>query len=180
MAAVMGGGARIAAERSIGWNRHLRVSSLPVRAYFAAKAGTGYVLALITMAVLCTAAGSFGVRLSGQQWLTMTGLILIGLVPFTVLGILIGHLVKRRRDRTGHRRTHRAVRPAGRVLGPGHRKRRAARHHLAIPSYWLVQAAKSTVDGGGWPMRAWLVIAVWTLVLIPLAARAYLRDTGRA
>jgi ABC-2 type transport system permease protein len=180
MAAVMASGARIAAERSIGWNRHLRVSPLPVRAYFAAKVVTGYVLALVSMAVLYAAAGSVGVRLSAGQWLAMTGLILIGLIPFAVLGVLFGHLVGAY-----------AIGPAtggitavfallggswGPVTGSG------LLHSIVqgIPSYWLVQAAKSTLDNTGWPIRAWLVIAVWTLVLIPLTARAYLRDTSRA
>jgi ABC-2 type transport system permease protein len=180
MAAVMAGGGRIAAERSIGWNRHLRVSPLPVRTYFAAKVVTGYLLALVSMAVLYAAAGLVGVRLSAGQWLTMTGLILVGLVPFAVLGVLFGHLVNAD-----------AIGPAtggvtalfallggswGPVNGTG------LLHGIvqAIPSYWLVQAAKSTIDNSGWPIKAWLVIAVWTVVLIPLAARAYLRDTSQA
>ena len=35
MAAVIAGGARIAAERAIGWNRQLRITPLPARTYFA-------------------------------------------------------------------------------------------------------------------------------------------------
>ena len=39
---MIAGGARIAAERSVGWHRQLRVTPLPVRTYFAAKVLTGY------------------------------------------------------------------------------------------------------------------------------------------
>jgi len=49
----------------------------------------------------------------------------------------------------------------------------------ALPSYWLVQAGKTALAGGGWPAEAWIVIAVWTAVLIPLAAFVYRRDTSR-
>jgi hypothetical protein len=30
-----------------------------------------------------------------------------------------------------------------------------------------------------WPLRGWLVIAIWTLVLARLAMLVYKRDTGR-
>jgi hypothetical protein len=51
----------------------------------------------------------------------------------------------------------------------------------ALPSYWLVQAGKSVaVDGGGWPGQAWLVIAAWTTVLVPIAGLAYRRNAARA
>jgi ABC-2 type transport system permease protein len=49
----------------------------------------------------------------------------------------------------------------------------------ALPSYWLVQAGKSTLGGGGWPAEGWIVIAAWTVVLVPLAVLVYRRDTNR-
>ena len=55
------------------------------------------------------------------------------------------------------------------------------RSHISqwLPSYWLVQAAKTGVGSGGWPLQAWLVIAVWTVGLARLAATVYRRDTKR-
>ena len=48
----------------------------------------------------------------------------------------------------------------------------------ALPSYWLVQAGKSvTVGGGDWQAEAWLVIAAWTVILLPIAGFAYRRTT---
>src|SRR5262249_39118663 len=52
MTAVVAGGARIAAERSIGWNRQLRVSPLSMRTYFLTKLASGYLVALVSIAVL--------------------------------------------------------------------------------------------------------------------------------
>jgi hypothetical protein len=49
-----------------------------------------------------------------------------------------------------------------------------------LPSYWLVQAGKTALGGGGWPAEAWIVVAVWTIVLIPVAALAYRRSASRA
>jgi ABC-2 type transport system permease protein len=49
-----------------------------------------------------------------------------------------------------------------------------------LPSYWLVQAGKSAYTGNGWAAEGWIVVAVWTVILVRLAAFAYQRDTGRA
>ena len=173
MAAVIASGARIAAERSVQWHRQLRVTPLPVRTYFRAKLVSGYAMAAVTIAVLYVAGISLGVRLPMSGWLSMTALILIGLIPFAVLGILIGHLL-----------TADSIGPAiggltalfallggawGPVLGEGVLRTISK----GLPSYWLVQAGKSAVTGDGWPPLAWIVVAVWTVVLTVLAVRVY-------
>jgi ABC-2 type transport system permease protein len=43
----------------------------------------------------------------------------------------------------------------------------------------LVQASKTARGAGAWPLEAWVVIAVWTVVLSVLAVRVYQRDTKR-
>jgi ABC-type multidrug transport system permease subunit len=48
----------------------------------------------------------------------------------------------------------------------------------AVPSYWLVQAAKTAL-GGSWPAQGWIVIAAWTAVLVGAAALAYRRSAAR-
>jgi hypothetical protein len=48
-----------------------------------------------------------------------------------------------------------------------------------LPSYWLVRAGKTAL-GGGWPAEGWIVVVVWTVVLIPAAALAYRRSASRA
>jgi ABC-2 type transport system permease protein len=179
MAAVIAGGARIAAERALGWHRQLRVTPLPVRTYFAAKVITGYVTAVLTIALLYVAGASMGVRLSAGDWFGMTVLILIGLIPFAVLGVLLGHVL-----------TVDSMGPAlggltalfalvGGAWGPiiSHGLFRTLTE--GVPSYWLVQAGKSVTTGTGWPVTAWVVLAVWTAALLPLAVRVYQRDTAR-
>jgi ABC-2 type transport system permease protein len=179
MNAMMSTGARIAAERAVGWNRQLRITPLTTRAYFRAKVVTGYVVSLISLGVLFCAGATLGVSLPAEDWLRMTLYMLIGLVPFAAIGILLGHLL-----------TPESVGPAlgGSIalfafLGgvwfpiPAH----GALHDIAqaLPSYWLVQAAHIGIGGSGWSARGWIVIAVWTLVAARIAQRAYRRDTQR-
>lgn len=178
MNAVIGAGVRISAERSVGWNRQLRLTPLSARAYLLAKVLTAYLMALVTLVALYAEGVSLGVRLSAVGWLEMTGLLLIGLVPFAALGILVGHLLN--------------VDSIGPALGGGTALLAllggvwfpigsGVLHDVAetLPSYWLVQASRVAIGGESWGLRGWIVVAVWSVVLAALAARAYRRDTKR-
>ena len=72
MNAMLSTGARIAGERSVGWNRQLRITPLTTRTYFRAKVLTGYMMALTTLVVLYAAGSSLGVSLPADEWLRMT------------------------------------------------------------------------------------------------------------
>jgi ABC-2 type transport system permease protein len=179
MSAMLSCGGRIAAERAVGWNRQLRITPLSPRAYFRVKVLTGYMMASISLLALYAAGISVGVSMSADEWLRMTGLILVGLVPFAALGIVIGHVL-----------TPDSVGPA---MGGGISllallggtwfplAKHGFLHDLGelVPSHWLVQASHAAVGGHSWSATGWIVMAAWTLVLAGLAARAYRRDTGR-
>jgi ABC-2 type transport system permease protein len=178
MMATLSCGARIAAERSAGWNRQLRITPLRPSAYLGAKVATAYAMALLSIVSLYACGLVLGVRLPLGDWLAMTLLILVGLVPFAALGIVIGHLM--------------TVDSIGPVMG-------GVTSLLALlggtwfpitsgflfelarclPSYWLVRASHVGVGGDGWGARGWLVIAAWSVALSLLAAWAYRRDTAR-
>lgn len=179
MSAMLSTGARIAGERQVGWNRQLRLTPLSPRAYLRAKVLTAYMMALVTLSLLYISGATLGVSLPARDWLQMTLLILVGLVPFAALGILIGHLV--------------TVDSIGPVMGGTVSLLALVSgtwfpisdsgflHDVAqnLPSYWLVQASHVALGGDAWPARGWIVMAVWTVVLAALARRAYRRDTAR-
>lgn len=179
MVAVISSGARIAAERTAGWTRQLRITPLPTWSYFTAKIVCGYIMALLSMAVLFAAGTFVGVRLDAVQWFVMIGLLLVGLIPFAVMGIMFGHLLKV--DSLGP--AIGGVTSLFALLGGSYGPLVTGGFLLSIvkviPSYWLVQAARTTLQGGGWPLEAWIVIAAWTAVLSVLAVRVYARDTKR-
>jgi ABC-2 type transport system permease protein len=180
MNAVLSSGARIAAERSVGWNRQLRITPLKPREYFRAKVATSYMLALISLLALYAAGIALGVDISIGNWLQMTLLIVIGLIPFAALGILMGHLL-----------TADSVGPAiggttalfaflGGSWYPITGNGFLAQVAKELPSYWVVQASRAGLGAPHpWGARGWAVIAVWSVVLIALAGRAYQRDTQR-
>ena len=88
MNAMLSTGARIAAERSVGWNRQLRTTPLTTRTYFRAKVLTAYLVAFAALLLLFLAGTSLGVRLPAHEWVRMTLLMLVGLIPFAVMGIV--------------------------------------------------------------------------------------------
>lgn len=181
MTGVVAGGARIAVERQAGWTRQLRITPMRARSYFSAKLLCGYLMALLTIVVLCLSGTILGVRLSAGAWATLIGLVLVGLIPFAVMGILFGHLLNSDSltPAVGGLTTVFAL------LGGAYGFEIATSgvmHDVikGLPSYWLVQAGRTALGGGTWPAEGWLVIAAWTAVLVPLAVLAYRRDTGRA
>jgi ABC-2 type transport system permease protein len=108
----------------------------------------------------------------------MTGLILVGLLPFAALGIALGHVltVESVAPTTGGTVALLAV-----LSGTWFPITHGFLHDLGqwLPSYWLVRAAAVALGGSGWGAMGWAVIAGWTIVLSTLAAVAYRRDTRR-
>jgi ABC-2 type transport system permease protein len=179
MAAAISGGARITAERSINWHRQLRITPLSVRTYFATKILSGYALATLSIVMLYAAGMTLGVHLGVGHWLELTGYVLVALLPFAVIGIVMGHLLTV--DSTG---------PAlggvtslfavlGGSWGPIASGSFIETIAKLLPSYWLVQAGNTVVGGSAWPAEAWIVIAVWTVVATRIAMYVYRRDTAR-
>ncbi len=180
MTAMLSSGARIAAERQIGWTRQMKITPLSTTSYFTAKVLCGYMMALFAIIGLGIAGSILGVHLSVVEWLSMVALLVVGLIPFAVIGILLGHLM--RVDSLG---------PAlggitslfallGGSFGPIFTSGIMLKIVKDIPSYWLVQASRSVLSPSGWPpAQAWIVIAAWTLVMTRIAARVYQRDSQR-
>jgi hypothetical protein len=109
----------------------------------------------------------------------MTGLILIGLAPFVLMGILLGHLV-----------AVDSLAPAagglivffalfGGAYGSLFNTGIMLTLVKLLPSFWIVRAGQAAVVLGGWPSEGWIVVAGWTAAVAPLAWLAYRRDTAR-
>jgi ABC-2 type transport system permease protein len=181
LAAVFAGGARIAFERQVNWNRQLRLTPLKPQTYFRTKVLTSYLVAVLVLLLLTAAALSLGVHFTFPQWGKTVGLTLVALIPFAALGIMVGHLIKGDTmgpvmgfAMSGFAILGGAYFPIGGDSGFMHQFVRL------IPSFWLVQAGKAGLGGQSWTAEAWIVIAVWAAAGAAGAAWAYRRDTKRA
>lgn len=178
MASMISSGARIAAERQAGWTRQLRITPLTPRAYFRAKVVSAYAMAITSLLLLYLAGASLGVSLAVHQWLSMTGLILIALLPFAALGISLGHVMNV--DSVGPL-TGGLVAILAFLAGTWFPLTHGFLYDVGqyIPGYWIVQASHIALHGHGWSTKGWVVVIVWAIVLVVLARVAYRRDTQR-
>jgi ABC-2 type transport system permease protein len=181
MMSVLSGGARIAPERQLGWVRQLRLTPLSPSGYLGTKVATGYLLALLTIAVLSIVAViGLGVRMPVEGWVRMLALVLIGLVPFAAMGVWFGHALSSESIGPVMGGTSALFALLGGAWGPITGPSGLV-HTISefIPSYWLVQAGHSAFTGQWWPAKGWLVVGTWSVVMVFLARRSYLRDGER-
>ena len=178
MASMISSGGRIAAERQAGWTRQLRITPLRPRDYFRAKVVTAYAMAITSLLLLYIAGASLGVRLPAHQWLAMTGLILIALLPLAALGITLGHLVNV--ESIGPL-TGGLVAILAFLSGTWFPLTSGFLYDVGqyLPGYWIVQASHVALGGQAWGTQGWLVVGVWAVLAVALARYAYQRDTGR-
>jgi ABC-2 type transport system permease protein len=179
MMGVISSGARISLERQVGWTRQLRITPLKPWTYFAAKVVCGYITALMTLILIYVAGVAFGVRLSIGQWATMSGLIIIGLIPFALIGIMLGHLLKPDSMGPAAGGITSIFAVFGGAWGPIANGGAFLSFVKCVPSFWLVQSGKVAFGGRIWPAQGWIVLGAWTVVLLRLAYVAYRRDTAK-
>jgi ABC-2 type transport system permease protein len=176
-------GGRVALERSIGWQRQLRLTPLSGPAYLTAKGVTAMMLA-VPAVVLVPLIGAVveGVSLDATGWLRVVLGTWLAVIPFALIGLLIGQL--------GTPETMQPIMSIIMIvmsmLGgifipidtmPGWMLDIA---HV-LPSYWLGQVGRGAVTGdlvAGLGKTA-LVLAVWTVVLAFAVTRRYQRDSAR-
>jgi ABC-2 type transport system permease protein len=85
-------GVSISAERGLGWNKLLRASPMDPLAYFSAKVLMAMVLGFLALVLLFSFAVVYGhVSLPIVFWMKISGLLLVGMIPFVALGLAIGY-----------------------------------------------------------------------------------------
>jgi ABC-2 type transport system permease protein len=176
-------GGRVALERSVGWQRQLRLTPLSGPAYLTAKGITGMMLA-VPAVVLVPLVGAVveGVSLDAGGWLRVVLGTWLAVVPFALIGLLAGQIA-----------TPETMQPVMTIvmlvmsmLGgifipidtmPGWMLDIA---HV-LPSYWLGQIARGavTTDMASSLGQTVLVLAAWSVVLAVAVTRRYRRDSAR-
>lgn len=92
LGAAVSTGTGVASDRTSGWLRQLRVTALPPTGAVVARTAGGAVTVLPSVAaVLMAGALVNGVRLAWWQWIALAGLLWLGSIPFTLLGLANGY-----------------------------------------------------------------------------------------
>ena len=104
--------------------------------------------------------------------------LLVGLAPFVAAGIALGHVVSVDALPASMGGLVVLLALFGGAFGQLFHQGVMLTLVKLLPSYWLVHAGKTVVGSGSWPAEGWIVVAVWTLCLTPLAVVAYRHDTA--
>jgi ABC-2 type transport system permease protein len=171
-------GARIAIERQVGWNRQLRLTALPGSSYLVAKAIVSMLVTLPALLLVFLAGATIGdVHLSAGQWVGTGLAVWLGLIPFAVLGLVIGFAGTVDTVQPISMITYLGLSILGGLWFPVEAFPAFLQSVAKLtPSYWLADLGRSVLAGQGVPVDAVLVLAAWTLVLGAVGVLAYRRS----
>jgi ABC-2 type transport system permease protein len=172
----------IVTERSIGWNRQLRLTPLSGTGYLLSKLVTSMLMALVSIVVIFSVSGIlFHSDLPLGNWLTAGLGLWLGVIPFALIGILIGQFAKPEFAQP----LFMAVFMGMAVLGglwiplqifPAW----VAQVAQIVPSYWLNRIGQMGAHQNGDILTPAVVLLGWTVVLAAFIVWRYRRDAARS
>lgn len=174
-------GVGIAAERESSWERFVRTLPLRVRTRFAARvlSASAFGLGSATL-VVAAALTTTDASLPAARWVALAGALVVGAVPFALLGIALGYWV-----------SPRAALPAANILylvlsfvgglwtTPAHLPASIASLSSFVPTRQFGNVLWGAARGHLWEPGDWLLLLAWTAAFGALAAWGYRRDEGR-
>lgn len=180
--ATINAGARIAIERQTGWNRQLRLSALSARGYLFAKAAVAMLVALPAIVLVFLAGLVFGsADLARGQWVWCGLALWVCLVPFGILGLVIGFVATVDSAQPLTMLVYMTLAILGGLWFPVSQFPSFLQHvATALPSYWAAQIAREPLAHQAVPLTGVVVLAAWAVGLGLLAMAAYRRSGRRA
>jgi ABC-2 type transport system permease protein len=175
-------GTRVVHERTVGWQRQLRLTPLSGGGFLVGKVAVGMGVALPTAVVVPVVAVLFeGVQLTPVGWFHAVVLVWLGSLPFAILGLLFGQLATQDNVQNFVIISMLLLAMLGGLFMPLDTLppwwTDVAR---LAPSYWLAELGRAGVlpTETGVLVPA-LVLAGWALVLGAAVVLRYRRDSAR-
>lgn len=176
LGAAMNGGAQLALERRGGWFRQLSITMLPGRTFLLARAAV-IMLVVLPALVLVFAAGYVigGVRAPALVWLASLALMWVGLVPLTILGIVVGLWVKAEAVQGLTTLLLLLLSMLGGLWFPVEIMPNLMKSiAYVLPSYWLAQLGRFPfLPGASFPWTGLAVLLAWSVGLTVVGALGY-------
>jgi ABC-2 type transport system permease protein len=156
--ALLGSGNTIAEDRMTGWLRQLRITPLPDKAWLAGKILQGMLTVLPGVVLVCAVAGFTGhVHLPPESWLAMVAVMLVGSLPFVLVGVLVGLVVRGKSATVALMIVFFALMFLGGVIG-------GETIWSWAPTHSLLDLGLSVLDGGAIGATGVLNLGIWAVV----------------
>lgn len=174
-------GVAAAIERDTPWNIYVRTLPAPPSAritgrVLAALAFASAAAALVTVVVLATTTAS----LPAIAWLRLAATLLLGAVPFVVLGLVIAYWTSPKSALPVANVLYLLLSYAGGLwTGPGELPHAVVTISRYTPTRQWGDLLWSSAAGRGWAASHWLALAGYACAFGVLAAWGYRRDEGR-
>ena len=164
-------GPQLAKERQSGWMRQLRLSPISAPRWFGAKLAQGLLLIIPGFALLLALGFGYGhVHLAAARVAVLAAVLLLGAIPFCVLGLVIGLFFDGQTAQVAQMLTMILLAFLGGIFiswsSLPHAMQDIGR---ALPSYHLVQLGWNAVAGRALGTTDMLVLAAWAAGLGALA-----------
>ncbi len=171
----------ITTERSVGWNRQLRVTPLSGVGYLVSKVSAALLVALLTITMLCLVSMVvLGARMDALRWvLTIVG-IWVGVIPFALIAVAIGQFAKPQFAQPLFTVVFFGMAILGGLWIPLEvMPTWVISIAQTVPSYWLNKLGQIGAHGSGNALTPIMVLAIWTAALAALIIWRYRRDAAR-
>lgn len=172
---------QIVTERSIGWNRQLRITPLSGTGYLVSKVVAALALALFSILIIIVASlVLFHPDLAAGSWVLAGLAVWCGVIPFALLGIVIGQFAKPEFAQPLFMVVFMGMAILGGLWIPLQIfPAWVADVAKAVPSYWLNRVGQLGAMQSGDALTPAIVLALWTVALAALVVWRYRRDAAR-
>ena len=174
-------GVGIAVERASPWEAYLRTLPIGVATRLAARVLSAALFAaaaaalVVVAALLLTDAG-----LDGRRWVQLALALLLGTVPFALLGIALGYWAPHRGALPIANLLYLTLSYAGGLwIRPSELPDAVRAVSPLLPTRALADLLGNVVYADAWSPRPWLSLAVFSALFAVLAGLGYRRDEGK-
>ncbi|NUW44043.1 ABC transporter permease [Nonomuraea rhodomycinica] len=175
---LIGSGGGVAEDRMRGWLRQLKVTPLADRHWLAGKIVQGVLMIVPGVAGVTIAAVTTGhVHLSAGRWAALLALLLLGSLPFALLGLSLGLTLKGKSAQIGIVVVFFALAALGGLIGSGTMPYALEQVRHYLPTYNLAQAGFAIVGGHGPAATGLAVLGAWALVAGAAALALWRRES---
>lgn len=172
----------IVTERSLGWNRQLRITPLTGVGYMISKVVAALVTAaVVIVALMVISVLSFHVNFPLTGWVMAALGLWAGVIPFALIAVLIGQFAKPNFAQPLFMVVFFGMAIVGGLWVPLQiMPSWVANVAQVVPSYWLNRLGQMGAHQSGDILEPVLVLLGWTIVLAAFIIWRYRRDAARS